>query len=173
MMNALFIVAQQGYQDLEYGVPKQILEQAGITTVTASKERGVAQGKMSSTKVELALKEVRVEEYDVIIFVGGPGAVRYQQDKDAWRIVREAVERGVLLCAICIAPTILAYAGVLKGKQATAWNEDGEQEPLFRRMGIIYTGNAVTQDGKIITANGPGAARDFGKKIVEVLQGRK
>jgi protease I len=171
-MKALFIVAQQGYQDLEYGVPKQILEQAGITTVTASKERGVAQGKMTSTKVELALSEVRVNEYDVIIFVGGPGAVRYQQDTEAWRIARETVEKGILLCAICIAPTILAYAGVLKGKQATVWDEDFKQEPLFTKMGITYTEKAVTQDGKIITANGPGAARDFGKKIMEVLRGK-
>ncbi len=171
-MKALFIVAQQGYQDLEYGVPKQILEQAGIKTVTASKVRGVARGKIGSTMAELALKEVRVEEYEVIIFVGGPGAVRYQQDKEAWRIAQETVEKGRLLGAICIAPTILAYAGVLKGKKATVWNEDGEQEPLFKKMGITYTGKAVTQDGMIITANGPGAARDFGKKIVDVLQGK-
>jgi len=170
-MKALFIVAQQGYQDLEYGVPKQILEQAGIETVTAAKVKGVASGKVHSTMATLALGEVRVEDYEVIIFVGGPGAVRYQQDKEAHRIALQTVEKGILLGAICIAPTILAYAGVLKNKQATVWNEDGEEAPLFKKMGITFTGKAVTQDGKIITANGPGAARDFGKKIVEILQG--
>ncbi|OGI65081.1 hypothetical protein A2642_03150 [Candidatus Nomurabacteria bacterium RIFCSPHIGHO2_01_FULL_39_10] len=170
-MKALFIVAQQGYQHLEYGIQKQILEQAGITTVTASKQRGVASGKVYTTVATLALDEVRVEEYDVIIFIGGPGAVRYQQDAEAWRIARQTVAQEKLLCAICIAPTILAYAGVLKRRNATVWNEDGEQEPLFKKLGITYTGKTVTQDGKIITANGPGAARDFGKKIVEVLGG--
>ena len=170
-MKALFIVAQQGYQDLEYGVPKQILEQAGVEVVTAAKVRGVASGKVYTTVATLALDEVRVENYDVVIFIGGLGAVRYQHDAEAHRIVLQTVALGKLLCAICIAPTILAYAGVLKRRNATVWNEDGEQEPLFKKLGITYTGKTVTQDGKIITANGPGAARDFGKKIVEVLGG--
>ncbi len=169
-MNALFIVAQQGYQDLEYGVPKQILEQEGVEVVTAAKVRGVASGKVYTTVATLALDEVRVEDYDVVIFIGGPGAVRYQHDAEAHRIILQTVAQGILLGAICIAPTILAYAGVLKGKKATVWNEDGKQEPLFKKMEITYTGNAVTQDGRIVTANGPGAARDFGKKMVEVLQ---
>ena len=59
-MNALFIVAQLGYQDLEYGIPKQILEQAGVEVVTAAKMKGVAQGKVHSTMATLALDEVRV-----------------------------------------------------------------------------------------------------------------
>jgi protease I len=36
-------------------------------------------------------------------------------------------------------------------------------------MGADYTGESVTQDGRIITANGPEAAREFGKTIVNNL----
>ena len=166
-MNAIIIIAPQGYQDIEYETPKTILEKAGITTTTASKNGGKCVGKLGgTTNAEFPLRQVVVADYDIILFVGGPGAVAYQQDTDAHRIAQEAVQRKRLLCAICIAPTILAYAGVLKGKKATVWNEDGQQEKVLTRNGAQYTGEDVTVDGRLITANGPAAAEKFGRRIV-------
>jgi len=37
----------------------------------------------------------------------------------------------------------------------------------LRDKGAEYTGDDVTRDGKLITANGPGAAAEFGAKIAE------
>ncbi len=169
-MNAILIIAQQGYQDTEYGMPKQILEEAGIKTLTASKNEGRCIGKSGRTaNAELSLNKVIVADYDIVLFVGGPGAVGYQHDKEAHRIAQEAVQQKKLLAAICIAPTILAYAGVLRGKKATVWNEDGQQERVLTKNGAAYTGEDVTVDGSLITANGPAAAEKFGRKIVEMV----
>ena len=167
-MNALFIIAQNGYQYFEYETPKKILEQAGIKVTTASKEVGIAHGTMgSTTKVTLSLKEVNVSNFDIIVFVGGPGAPVYQTNQDALRIARETITSNKMLCAICIAPTILAVAGVLKGKKATVWNEDKQQQAFIEKYGAIYTGNPTTTDGNIITCNGPAYVKEFGKAILE------
>lgn len=170
-MKVLIIVAQQGYQDHEYGVPKQILESAGIEVITASKYTGPCTGGLGgNTKAKLSLSEVETTEFDAIIFAGGPGAIKYQHDSEAHIIAKDAVENDKILAAICIAPTILAYAGVLDGRKATVWNQDGQQQNVLTNNGAEFTNESVTVDGKKITANGPPAAQEFGEKILEMLQ---
>jgi protease I len=169
---ALFIVAQNGYQDYEYGIPKKILEDAGINTITASKEVGPCKGSHGgTTEATISLAEINVDNYDTIIFIGGPGATAYQHDVQAHLTAQESINRNKILAAICIAPTILAYADVLEGKKATVWNEDNKQAEILTKNGAIFTDQPVVTDGKIITANGPPAAEEFGKKILELLQG--
>lgn len=172
-MKALIIIAQSGYQDLEYEIPKKMLEEAGIEVITASKNIGPCQGSLGGTaQATVSIDEVDVSEYDAVIFIGGPGAVRYQEDVQAHLTAQEATTtpKVKVLGAICIAPTILAKAGVLEGKKATVWNEDGQQGKLLEREGATYTAQAVTVDGNIVTADGPQSALKFGRKIVELLK---
>jgi len=171
MTKVLFIIAQQDYQDHEYGALKKILEDAGIETITASKQTGICHGAFGdSVEATIAISEINVDDYDAIIFVGGAGAVNYQHDVQAHLTAQETINRGKLLGAICIAPTILAYAGVLEGKKATVWNQDGEQAEILVKNGAEFVDELVVVDGKIVTANGPPAAEAFGKKILEMLK---
>jgi protease I len=164
----LFIIAPNDFRDEEYLYPREILEEEKINVSVASKSMDEACG-MPGARVEpdLLLSEVEVDEYDGIVFIGGIGAKSYWNDKDALRICKEAVSEGKILAAICIAPIILAYAGVLEGVKATVL--PSEKDRLVK-SGAIYTGGKVKVDGKIITANGPNAAGDFGKKILEILR---
>ena len=76
------------------------------------------------------------------------------------------------MAAICIAPEILAKAGVLKEKKATVWSSSIDQGPVefLENEGAEHVEEPVVVDGKIITGNGPEAATEFGQKIVEVLR---
>ena len=172
-MKSLFIIAQDGYQDIEYETPKRILETAGIQVVTASKKVGTCKGKLGgSAQATISIDDVDVSDYAAVIFIGGPGAVAFQQDVQAHLTAQEATTnpRVKVLGAICIAPTILAKAGVLEGKKATVWNNDGQQSTLLEQEGAIYIAQAVVVDGIIVTADGPQSAELFGKKILELLQ---
>ena len=105
-----------------------------------------------------------------VVFVGGSGAQKYYSNERALTIAREAYEKGKVLGAICIAPGILAKAGVLKGKNATIWDSgSGEFVKILEENGAIYTGMNVEIDGNIITANGPHAAQGFAEAIIEKL----
>lgn len=168
-MKALLVIAPSNFRDEELFHTKEELERAGIDTVIASSRCGTVRGMLGATvKAELDLKSVDVREYDAVIFIGGAGASAYYDDPQAHRIAREAAKLGKVLGAICIAPGILAKAGVLKNKRATIWN--GEFVDVLEAGRAVYTGKTVEVDGKIITANGPGAAREFGRAIVRALR---
>lgn len=165
---ALLIIAPENFRDEELFETKKVLEAAGIKTEVASSQTGVIKGMLGGTQeARKTLFEVNVSDYQAIVFVGGSGASVYFDDALALAIAEEAVRQGKVLAAICIAPSILANAGVLRGKKATAF--PSEKENLMNK-GADYTGEPVTVDDKIVTASGPAAARDFGWKIVELLQ---
>ena len=173
-MAICMIIANKGYQDIEYSTPKKIFEENGFEVVTAGKEKGQATGKLGgNTLINISLNEVDVKEFKAIIFIGGPGAVTYIEDVNAHLIARDAEEEGVVLGAICIAPLILAHAGVLKDKKATSYDSNGKSKERFGATGAVFIEADVVQDGNIITANGPKAAQEFGEKIVEVLKSKQ
>ena len=164
----LMVIAPKNFRDEELFHTKEELEKAGLETKVASKTSEEATGMMGKTiKPDIALDDVVAEDFDAIVFVGGSGASVYFDDTLAMDLARTFFQQGKVVAAICIAPSILANAGVLKDKVATAWSsEQGNLE----EKGATYSGEAVTVDGKIITASGPKAAREFGKKIAEALK---
>ena len=166
MPKALLIIAQQGFQDVEYAGTRKGLEAAGLAIVVASKERGPCTGKFGGTvTADIAMRDVKVGDYDRIGFIGGPGAAALASDGDALNIAVETYRSEIPLGAICIAPTILAKAEVLEGKRATVWNEDGKQAAVLEEYDAEFTDENVTVDGLVVTANGPEAAEEFGKAL--------
>ena len=167
MANVLMIVAPIGFRDEECLEPKEVFEGAGVDVTIASKGTKIAKGKLGAElEVQKDISEVKTADYDAIVFVGGPGTTIYFNDPAALKIAKEAYAAGKITAAICIAPSILANAGLLRGKKATSFPSE---ETNLKMKGAIYTGKNVEQDGKIITANGPGAAKEFGKLILKNL----
>jgi protease I len=123
------------------------------------------------TFVDVLLPDVRAKEFDALIFVGGAGSAGYFENPDALRLCQEAVSEDRVLAAICIAPAILAQAGCLKAKKATVWSSSFDRSfiKLLKQKGADYQDKAVVSDGKIVTANGPEAARKFTRAIVDII----
>ncbi len=164
-MNALLIIAKEGFQDLELKGTRDALLAAGFSVVLASTETGPCTGKFGSTETAtVEIRGVAIGKYDRIALIGGPGAAALADNQNALSLVRAIAKAGIPLGAICIAPTILAKAGVLKGKKATVWDDgQGTQAAMLRAAGAEYTGERVTVDGLLVTGNGPDAAQEFGK----------
>lgn len=171
-MRVLFIIAQQGFQDIEFGVPYQILMDSGASCDVASIETGKAVGKYGREfNVELAVKDAIIEQYDALILIGGPGAPELKDHQEVLDIVKKAKELDKIIASICIAGTILAAADVIQGKRATVWNKDGKQDKVMEAAGATYVPHPVVVDGRLITADGPKAAEEFGKVILRHLSG--
>lgn len=188
----LLIIASEGYQHLEYGHTREVLEEAGIKVVVASNLSGTASANASarhaqvcddptcrnvgseyaSAHVDVVLSSVNADEYAGIFIIGGPGALEFLDNQTTYRIMRKIAKAQKPFGAICISPRILASAGLLKGKRATGWNGDNKLNAHFKKHEVHYVKEPVVVDGNIITADGPQAAKDFGKAIVKALQRR-
>jgi len=171
----VMIVAFQDFRDEEYFVPKEILEEAGAEIKTASNQKGTARGADGGqVQINLSIYEIDTNEFDAVVFIGGPGCLENLDNEDSYQVAKATVNQNKVLASICISPVILAKAGVLSGKKATVWTSlmDKSAVKILEDNGAVFENKSVVVDGKIITASGPDAAREFGQKIVEALTGK-
>ncbi|BBD08116.1 DJ-1/PfpI family protein [Desulfovibrio ferrophilus] len=165
----LLIVAKADFEQSEYSNTRSTLEDAGAICTVASTKIGTLKGnKGKRIESELELTQVQTAEYDGVVVIGGNGIKKEWKNEDAHRILREAQQQGKIIGAICAGPGVLAYAGVLDGKNATAHPKSGASFPM-KDHGCSYTKKSVVVDGNIVTADGPKSAKAFGKALVEVL----
>ena len=170
MALVLLVVAPERFRDEELFDTQAELTQAGHQTAIASTRAGLCPGSRGGQVLaELTLTQVQCNDYAAVVFVGGGGAKLLFQDTDAWRTAREMAQAGKVVAAICLAPVILAYAGVLAGRQATV---AGTEAATIEMQGAHYTGPGVTVDGNLVTANGPKSSRQFGRSIAQLLAAR-
>ena len=164
----LMIVAAEGFQDEEFAQPYDLLTKLGATVKLACSRKGTAKGKFGrQVTPDLLIGESKADDFDAIVFIGGPGAAEYFNNSSAQTIAREAVSKEKVLGAICIAPVILANAGILKGKKATVFPSEEEQ---LVSQGARFIRQNVVVDGKIVTASGPQAAREFAETLARLIQ---
>ena len=167
----VFVIAHEGFQVVEYSVPKKLLEQSGITVTTASDKTMPATANDGSiVDVDLSVADIDVHLFDAVIFIGGPGAMDYLDNQTSYNLITQTVQDNKLLGAICIAPRILAKAGVLDNKRATGWNGDNELGAFFKEHDVHYKNEDVVVDDQIVTAVGPNAAREFAEQIISLLE---
>jgi protease I len=167
-MDVLMVIAPQGFRDEEFSIPYEALVDAGHHVTVASTRVGECSGVHGAkAAAELALHEVRVEDFDGAVFVGGPGMRDLFNNAAAHRIIRALTAVQKVVAAICIAPAILARAGVLSGRLATVFPSE---EQVLSDSGARLRSAGVVEDGRLITASGPEHARSFAEHIVSALK---
>ena len=169
-MKVLIIIAPEKFRDEEFSVPAAELQKAGIGYDIASTRRGTCRGMLGATvNATLSLKEVDPKTYDGILIVGGGGAQSFLWDDDTLRGLVKSIHRSAgTVAAICLAPVVLARAGILTGKKATVFSTPlslGE----MKSGGAVLADKAVVSDSCIVTANGPAAAADFARAFIRIL----
>jgi len=168
----IIIVPYKDYSDPELEAVRETLGMFGAEIEIASHSLGNALGRSGGQiEVDLLLSDVDMSNYDAAVFIGGMGSIEYQENEQAHNIARTAISHNKLLAAICIAPIILARAGVLTHKKATVWSTKEESDTIDRliKAGAKYVDQPVVVDGRIVTANGPEAAHDFANIIANII----
>ena len=167
MKNVLVLFAE-GSEELEAITIVNILRRAGVSVTLAGLDAGALRG---SRGVVLApdntLDAVLHEDFDMIVLPGGqPGTNHLKADARVLKLVQSMAQEGKYVAAICAAPSVLATAGLLDGKQATSF--PGALTPFPK---VKQQQAAIVEDDKIITSRGPGTAMDFALTLVERLAG--
>jgi protease I len=166
-MPVLFVIAPENFRDEEYRAPESILSKKGVMVLTASTTTKPVTGMLGLTvKPDLPLESALEMSFEAILLVGGNGATALWDNTYLHKLVRDFYQKKKLIGAICLAPVILARAGLLRGKRATVY-ETAVKE--LKEMDAVYTGATIEQDGLILTANGPSAANLFGQTFARIL----
>jgi 4-methyl-5(b-hydroxyethyl)-thiazole monophosphate biosynthesis len=167
MKNALVLFAD-GSEELEAITVVNILRRAGISVTLAGLDTGALRGSRGVMLMpDKTLDAVQHEDFDMIVLPGGqPGTDHLKADARVIKLAQRMAQQDKYVSAICAAPSVLATAGLLDGKQATSF--PGALNPFQK---VKQQHNAVVEDGKIITSRGPGTAMDFALTLVERLAG--
>jgi protease I len=167
MKPVLFIIAPKDFRDEELFITQAELEKSGISTTIASSITGECIGSKGGKAISnYQLDQINLKDYSTIVYIGGMGSRVFFDDPKAISLAKEMHAMGSPVAAICIAPVILAKAGLLNHKRATVFSSEIE---TLESLGAYYTGMDVTVDDNIITAYGPQSALRFAKRIVEKI----
>ncbi len=167
-MPEVALLLADGFEEVEAMAIVDVLRRADITVVIAGLHTGhIESARHVKVIPDTSIDTIRADNFDMLVLPGGqPGADNLNADERVKDLIREFYDKGKLTGAICAAPYVLANAGILAGRQATAY-------PSFKdRLGTaLYKAENVVADGQILTSRGPGTALEFGIAIVERLVG--
>lgn len=168
----LMVIAPENFRDEELNHPKEILEREGASVTIASSTLGECRGMLGArARPGLLIKDARSDDYDAVVVVGGAGSPTYLwPDSNLHQLLKEAKEKGKVIGGICLSGAALARAGVLKGVEATVFATP-ESLKEMEKGEARYIRRPVVASGKIVTAEGPASARDFGRAIADKLSG--
>ena len=169
-MPSVAVILADGFEEVEAMAIIDVLRRADIRTIVA----GLHDGHVTSARgvkviPDAVIGTVNADDFDMIVLPGGqPGSDNLNADPRVKDLVRNFAQKGKLTGAICAAPIVLASAGVLKGKRATAY-------PSYKDAlgGATYEVKPVVVDGNVLTSRGAGTALSFGLAIVERLVSRE
>lgn len=166
----VYVFLADGFEIIEALAPVDMLTRAKIDIKTVGIGKKVITSSCGvAVTADIIDDEFNYEDVEAIVLPGGmPGTLNLENSSLVQSVIDKANENGILICAICAAPSILGHKGLLKGKNAIAF--PGFEEAL---EGAIVSAEHVVTDGDFITAKGAGVAVDFGLEIVKKLRGEE
>lgn len=169
-----FLVAGEGVERVELTEPWGAVTDAGHTAVLVSTDQGEV-GLVDhltgagTHPVDRTTAETSAADVDVLVLPGGvanPDALR--QDQHALTLVREMVEAGKPVLAICHAPWVLIEAGVVRGRRVTSY-------PSLRtdlvNAGAEWVDDELVTDDGITTSRNPDDLPAFCDALLGAIRG--
>ena len=163
------LLVEDKFEDLELTGPLTALRAAGATVTVVGPTAGAQfKGKRGEAVVtsDLAAGAARMKDFDAVVIPGG-----YAPDKMRMRhamvdLVRDAMELGKPVAAICHGPQVLISANVLRGRTLTCWPSIAID---VKNAGGLYVDKPVVEDGNLITSRKPDDVPVFSDAILRAL----
>lgn len=167
------ILTETGFEEVELTSPKQALEEAGaeVHIVSPQKQRVKAWDHdhwSIELDVDKNVDDVNEADYDALVLPGGvlnPDKLR--TNENAVRFVKDFVESGKPVAAICHGPQTLIETGLLEGRTMTSY-------PAIKtdliNAGADWVDREVVVDNGLVTSRSPKDLQAFNKKMVEEIK---
>jgi protease I len=165
-------LATDMFEQVELEEPWKAIEETGAEIELVSLEEGEIQGfdhydKADMFPVDRTVEDASAEDYDALVLPGGVGNPdTLRAEEKAVQFVRDFVEAGKPVAAICHAPWLLVEAGVVRGRKLTSYESIKTD---VRNAGGNWVDEKVVVDGNIVTSRSPDDLPAFNEKLLEAL----
>ena len=167
------ILATDGFEQSELVDPCRAFRKAGATVEIVSVKPGEIRGWQvkewgDPVPVDRTIDAVKVEEFDALLLPGGqinPDLLR--TDPRAVGFVRDFVESGKTVGAICHGPWMLVEADVLRGRKVTSYHSIKTD---VKNAGAKWVDEQVVLDGNLVTSRKPDDIPAFIDKVAETIE---
>jgi len=164
------ILADNGFEQVELEKPKQALEQEGAITHVISPQKEEVKGwEMTDwgtpVKVDVNLSQAQATDYDALLLPGGvmnPDHLR--TNKEAVNFVKEIMQAGKPIAAICHGPWTLIETGLLQGRTMTSYPSISTD---LKNAGVNWVDEEVVIDKGLVTSRKPDDIPAFNQKMVQ------
>lgn len=163
------ILIENDVEDVEFQVPYNAFKQAGIQVVVVGSrmnEKYTGKRGQLSIQADATATETTAEEFDAVVIPGGMAPDKMRRNPNMVKLVKEAMQQGKLVAAVCHGPQLLIEADVLKGKQATGFTAIRKD---MVNAGTHYIDEPLIIDGNLITSRQPGDLAIFTTAILSRL----
>lgn len=166
--SALIVIAPADFRDDEFSVTYDSLKQHKVKITVASTDTTPATGMFGTVvKPDISLDKSNVDDFDALIIIGGKGCEQLWNSETLHAIVQEFDSEKKLIGAMCIAPMVLARAGILVDKIVTAYPTVRDEIGKCCRS---CTDADVEVSDNVVTCSGPRASASFATTIVTILK---
>ncbi|MEJ2268444.1 MAG: type 1 glutamine amidotransferase [Desulfobulbaceae bacterium] len=164
----VFILVETIYNDLEFWYPYYRLKEAGAEVIVVGPMGGmVYNGKAGlPVKADAGMADVTAGDCDGLIIPGGYAPDHMRRHPQMVQLVRDCVESGKIVAAICHAGWMLASADVLHGRTVTSFFAIKDD---LVHAGATFVDQEVVVDGNIITSRTPDDLPPFMRAIISAL----
>lgn len=167
------ILATDGFEESELSEPRNALKDEGmITHIVSPKTDEIRAWKhtewSSEYKVDVPLEEADAGNYDALLLPGGvlnPDQLRTEEK--AIRFIKDFIEAGKPVAAICHGPQLLIEAGVVEGRKMTSYHAIKTD---LMNAGANWVDKEVVIDRNIITSRNPDDIPAFNKAMIKEFQ---
>jgi protease I len=172
----ILIIATHGFEQAELEAPRDALRAAGATVKVASPDGKPIRGWNHTdwgrtSEADMKIADAACDDFDALVLPGGqmnPDTLRINDD--AMRVVRDFVQSGKVVAAICHGPWLLIQADAVRGREVTSWKSVRKD---LENAGGRWVDREVASDAGIITSRSPSDLGAFTAKIIEeVREGR-
>ena len=164
------ILTENGFEEIELTSPKEALENAGITVDIVSPQKDTVKAWAHDhwsieLPVDVNLSDANAEDYDALMIPGGvinPDLMRINED--CVQFVKNFMEAGKPVAAICHGPQLLIETGLLNGRKLTSY--PSVKTDLIN-AGATWNDKEVVVDNGLVTSRSPKDLDAFNKKLLE------
>ncbi len=166
------VLATDGFEQSELEQPVKALKEAGAQVEIVSLKSGSIKGWDqkdwgNEIAVDKTVDAVNAADYDALVLPGGvmnPDALRVS--KEAVSFVKDFMDNGKPVAAICHGPWTLVEAGALKGRTVTSWPS---LKTDIENAGGTWVDQEVVTDNGLVTSRKPADLPAFCKKMIEEI----